>query len=479
MVVNRRGKANMSISAWEASMWSAVRTAAREDRFDLLNLYLKLEKASKKYIATGEMEEGSSFRVPLETGTFLKVSFYKNCSTIDVEMPDGRTEVAVSKADSFQREYRYLEAMSAALCPDSREKSAQDALGIGAKAPAEFCNALASAVVGDVFVFDNGRAFVCEESVGSFRTFAKTSGSSKTPHVSEMGASERFTVNTEYPASVQRAYRLVKDSYSCDVKMKVTTVTAARQILNSLFADAESTKVVTLGPNRIVAQKSATEKGMVYFNETGDRLSERQVLLTLAWLEANPNKIEISRCAPPSPAQKFDDSMLVRTVDELMARKMYQDAVGVVKGYVLLNGGVLEVDMRSFVKDEEGYEAVSYLFKRENDGELSITEVRYEGNDFSKEIASVRRVGEESVVAYCSRKYDEKFSHIKSMVVENALEQFPKWKGEFFEKVTSELSRTKMMTERAFGVEISEASGRLAALASAPFEPEQEEYEND
>ena len=469
MKIVKKGNVQMNVKDWETSMWRAMRIASAENKYDILNLYIKLEAASKKYIESRAMEEGSKFKVPLENGTNLSISFYKDYSTVVAELPNGKTDVAVSKEDSFHKEYRYLDAVSSTL-----EISK---LGIGPKASSEFHSMLANARVGDVFVFDKGKAYVCDTVFDKFRSFKETCGQTRSPKFNDIKNAEGFTVSIDDEASIQNAYREVKDNYTNDIKVGITSVSDSRLILNSLLANINETKELSLGPNKVVAQKNREGRGLVYFDETGKRVSEEQVLLMLSWLEAKPNQIDINRIGPSSPKEEFSDSMLMRTVDELLSSKRYKDAIDVVKGACITNGGVLELDMSSYVKKDGEYEAVSYAFKLNDEGEIDIQKILYDNNDFNKNIALVESVSEEDVVSYCEQKYDENFRYIKSVVIEECFEKYPQWHGEFFEKMVNKIAENKMREEKVFGANLKYASDDIAALSNIKFENSEEELD--
>lgn len=468
-----------SFSNWQASMWSAVRTAERESHYDLLNLYLKLEKKSKSLLASGEMNEGDLFCVPLETGQMMKIRFYKDYSTVDMQQPNGLVDNAISRQDSYRKEYRYLLATSRAL-----EASHY---GIGAKASKEFYQVMSEAKVGDVFVFDRGQSYVCAGIFDKYKDFRKTCGISNKPNIKCIDEADHFSVDVTNELSIQEAFREVKDPYTNDIKMKITSLTDARGILNSLLADIETTKEINLGPNKIVAQKNRERKehfyvdsagkhsvvaqkenGLVYFDSTGKQIPEEKVLLTLAWLEARPNEITVNRIGPEFPVDEFETILSKRTIDEFMADKEYGKAVDYIEG-LCLNNGMLELDMSSYIKDNESYEAVSFVFKLNSDNHVSISKVTYTDNDFDKNVKAIEEVSAKDVVSYCEQKYDEKFVYIKNQIIEDCFERFPDWKGDLYDTVVERLAKERVDSSRLFDVHLDYAKSNIQALAKIDF----------
>lgn len=450
-----------SFKNWQASMWSAVRTAERESHYDLLNLYLKLEKKSKSLLANGEMSEGDLFCVPLETGQMMKIHFYKDYSTVDMQQPDGRISIAINKNDSYKKEYRYLQATTDAI--ETQE------LGIGAKASKEFHQVMSEAKVGDVFVFDRGQAYVCAGIFDKYKDFRKTCGISNKPNVKCIEEADHFSVDITSDLSIQKAFREVKDPYTNDIKMKITSLTDARGILNSLLADIETTKEIDLGPNKIVAQKNREGKGLVYFDSTGKQIPEEKVLLTLAWLEARPNEITVNRIGPEFPVDEFDTIIYKRTIDSLMAKHAYREAVDYIQGLCLKNGS-MELDMNSYVKNGESYEAISYVFKKTEDNDVKISKVTYVDNDFNKNIKSIESTSINEIVTYCQQKYDENFVYIKNQILEECFEKFPDWQSDMYKDLVEKLAKEKTDKMSIFDTKIDHVKDDVSALARIDFD---------
>ena len=449
-----------SFSNWQASMWSAVRVAERENHYDVLNLYLKLEKMSKPFLESGEMKQGDLFCVPLETGQMMRIRFYNEYSTVDMQNPNGRISPAVTEKDSYIKEYRYLLATT-----DTLEASHY---GIGAKASKEFHKAMSEAKIGDVFVFDRGQSYVCAGEFDKYKDFRKTCGASKKPVVKCIDEAEHFSVDITNELSIQEAFREVKDPYTNDIKMSIVSITDARGILNSLLADIDTTKELVLGPNKIVAQKNKEGKGLVYFDSTRKQIPEEKVLLTLAWLEARPNEITVNRIGPEFPADEFETILSKRTIDEFMADKEYGKAVDYIEG-LCLNNGMLEFDMSSYIKDNESYEAVSFVFKLNSDNHVSISKVTYTDNDFDKNVKAIEEVTAKDVVSYCEQKYDEKFVYIKNQIIEDCFERFPDWKGDLYDTVVERLAKERVDNSQLFDVHLDYAKSNIQALAKIDF----------
>lgn len=445
---------NMGIKNWEETMHSALRTAINDSPYDAVNLYLKLEKASKDYLKNGDMKEGDVFRVPLETGIMLDVSFYKDHSTVIANYPNGKREYAINRNDSFNKEYRYLDAITKGL------ETAN--LGIGPKYSDEFFNLMSKAKPGDVFVFDNGVSLVCEGKMLNMLSFVEVSKNINVPYIEDFAKQNRIPLNLDDPNSIQKMYREVKDNYTNDVKMSITSVTNARGVLNKLIANKDITKEFSIGPNKFIAQKEKDGKGLVYYSN-GNKISETKMLTLLAWLDASPNKVEIKDIRPSLPSQEFSDMMFKRTLDEIMSKHEFEKGLELISGYCLNNPEVLQVDMFSYLENKLDYEAVRFAFKFE-DNNLSIKKITYEDNDFNKNPIKIEKQSFEDVIDYCKAKYDDKFNYIKNNMIEEIHKEYPKWQSEFFHKILDDYIENKLKEDSVIDLNITNANKDISSF---------------
>ena len=234
---------------WEFSFVSAMRVAMRQDKYDVLNLYLKLEKASKKHLTSGEMKEGDSFIVPLENGSMLKQYFYYEYSILTLTRPNKKETTVISKEASVKKEYEYLLGYTHAL-EDSL-------LGIGPRYNAKFVHTLREVKPGQVLVFDNGRSYVCQYNKDDVLRLVITSDTITIPYLAEFKNSESFSINLTDEIGIQKFYAQVRDMYNDDVRCRVTTTYQAQELLNKYIAGLDKqTKLLQLGPNQIRMKKS-------------------------------------------------------------------------------------------------------------------------------------------------------------------------------------------------------------------------------
>lgn len=414
-VVSYKKKEDINMKNWEYTMHAAVRRAIRNKRDDVVNLYLQLEKASKPLLAFGEMQEGDIFKVPLEDGTIMDISFYKEYSTVDVTNLDGKKINAITKADSYKKEYRFLEGLSFTLN--------NVGLGIGPHYPKEFEDILVNLRPGDILRFDNNKAYVCSASTGATVGFVRISNGDKTPNIKDIHTYETTGVVKGIPIEIQKFYRSVRDEYTDDTKFKVTSITSVRELLNFLIANRSDSKELTIGPNKFFVKPAKDGKGLSYYDNSGNLVSEERMLFLLGWLKASPNTVNVNRFSNFSSENEFKDVECKRNFERMMGENHFKDAFSFLSGYLTANEDSVQIDMSSYVQEGLDFEAVSYILKSKN-GELSIKKLSYIDNDFTKEVSKVQDVSLEDVIIYCNDKYNKEYTLVKNNVINKYLSSY-------------------------------------------------------
>lgn len=418
----KKVNSKLKMKNWEYQMHSAVRVSFIENKVDILNLYLNLEKMAKPFLENNEMEEGSSFRVPLSDGSDFIATFYKNYTLADVIYSDGSKQSLVSKKDAYMEDYSKMDLVSSML--------RQSDLGIGLQVPEEFRNFLKECKSGDVVHFDSNLAYVCEYTIGSgdnlTLSFRRISNN-KSPSLNEIDSYESVPVVYKSNISVQNFYDKIKDAYTDDMKYGLSTINDARALLNKLVSNIDVAKEISIGSNRFLVKKSTSDKNLVYYDSKGNLLPENKILYYLGWLKSSPNNVKIKRLEKPTAKMDFEDRQIKREFEDLMYNsKDYQTALNKLFAYCEANDGLLKIDMSSYVQNEVDFEAVTFTIKSEN-GNLSIKKLYYEDNDFNKNVVKIVNSSETELLQYCKQKYNENFKLIKSKFAEQVKKDHPEW----------------------------------------------------
>lgn len=452
------------MQTWEYSMTSAMRVAMKQNKFNILNLYIKLEKASKKYLESGEMKNGDVFFIPLEDGAFLEQKFYDKYSTLSLINPDKTAIMVISEQDSITQEYRYLLGYSQAL--------KNSGLGIGARYPEKLPQILKEIKIGQVLVFDNGRSFVCEKNENGFLQLVRTSDTTNIPHISAFKDSERISVLLYDNISLQHFYAQVRDDYNDDVRFRITTTYKAQEILNQCLAGLDkNTKLLKIGPNEIRVKRNFLSKELSFYNKNGTKVPEESIKLMLGWLDAAPVITEFKRKNHTAETE-FNDNMIRSDFDTLFSLEGYEEAYTLIAGYCKQNEKDLSINFNSYIDGE----AVSFIFKYENDV-CHIYKANFANNNYNSEPTSIKEVSDKEFIAFCEVKYNETFIRVHNDIKNEILQTYPQYHGEFLDKVINNLTEKKIKEEKLFSPEITPIREDLSTLIESL--EEQYEYEQE
>lgn len=201
-------------SIWKKELNEVIRKSSLEKRINLLGLLFELERKAKDFIGSGEMDEGAVIGVPLESGAFINIHFFKDCFTAEVIDREENVGYGITKDDYFRRDFKYL--MGAMNTLEAVK------FGIGPKIPDEFHRFLSGLKKGDSITFDNGISYSCEGGLDHFLLFKLIEND--TPINDKMMKNTtippEFSVDTENEFSVQAVYRVFKNPDNWEIRVK-------------------------------------------------------------------------------------------------------------------------------------------------------------------------------------------------------------------------------------------------------------------
>lgn len=457
-----------SLKNWEINMYSALRIAMNQSKYDILNLYLKLEKASKKFFEINEMTEGDTFTIPLEDGSFLEHKFYKDCTTVDLINPDKTIKSAITREDSYKKEYSFLDGYTQAL------KNSE--MGIGPHYPEELKEFLKNIKVGEVLVFDNGKSFVCSLNDGEQLNLIQTSNNTKVPHISEINKSKSYSVILSNKLSLQHFYSAVRDNYNDDLRCRITTTNKAQELINRCYAGLDKkTKKIKIGPNEFKVKKSINSNKMKWYDNNGNKIEEEKVKLLLGWLDIVPVITEFKR-EETDPQNEFNDNIIREEINKLFAGKYFMDAADMLSKYCVANNQELSINLSSYIDNNGNYEATTFVFRSDNNN-CRIFKLSYADNDFTKDPNQIEEVDEADFYEFCEQKFDERFIMIENDIKKEILKNYPQYKGKLFEKIIHDLAEKEAKRQKIFNINIEKSREDISNLTKSMLEKEEDEIE--
>ena len=144
----------------------------------------------------------------------------------------------------------------------------------------------------------------------------------------------------------------------------------------------------------------------------------------------------------------------------------FEGAVGILRDLCTANNGALQIDMSSYEKVDGSYHAVTYEMSASH-GEVSITKVSYEGDDFDRDPSSVERFSIDSMVSYIKERYDERFSILQNSFVAKTLAENDKWSDERVRALAGNIVARMIEKEGFLNTTVGPPSKPIAGLTAA------------
>lgn len=448
----------MSLKPWEFHLTSAMRTAMYANKFDIVNLYIKLEQTAKEYLESGEMKEGDSFKIPLENGAMLTQSFYKGYSTLTLKRPNNKIREVISKDDLYKKEYTFLIGYSEAL-EDSE-------LGIGARFTEKIKNALSEIKVGQVITFENGRSYVCRCTNGKDIGLTQVSNLTKIPDMSEFEETKEDMVHIQSDLSLQHFYAQVRDDYNDDVRGRFSMSYKTQEIYNQIYAGiGNKLKLVQLGPNVFRVKKALLSRELRWYDNNGKLIPNEKIKSIIGWLNTAPVIMDFKR-DEQTYKQEFDDNLLKGEVNQLLSNKEYENAGKMIMAYCEKEKETLSINISSYIDKNDDYQAVSFVFSY-NNGKCNISKLTYDDNNYLSDPSYIEESSLEEFIEFCHLKYDENFLYIENDIKSQLLEQYPQYKNDFAKDLMNKFAIEKAKEQVSLDVDIARTPPDIGDLTKS------------
>ena len=109
--------------------------------------------------------------------------------------------------------------------------------------------------------------------------------------------------------------------------------------------------------------------------------------------------------------------------------------------------------------------------------------------NFSKNPSTIENASLEDVIHYCEKKYDEKFTYVKSSFVEDVCKEFPQWESEKVDRFSNNYVEKVMKDLSIIDMNFKHVDSNISSIMGIDFEKtknketntenNEEEYEED
>lgn len=449
----------MGISRWQKEMTYIVNLVRQEDRFNLILLYEKLKKSGEWFIARSTIEEGTLFKVLLESGSCMELQFYRNYTLLVSYGEEGR-QVLVDRTDSIQKDYRTLEGYMIAM--------KENHFGIGAPYPEKFKDIVLGMNPGELIVFDRGISYAEmkkeEETVYLKKTCPKIEHPENIDFKTLFKSYKTIEVNPYDRISLQRYWNRVCNTNTGSMTARIEVLSNAQLLINQCAGtiSAGQTKKLDFGVIVFHVKRSRIKHILKWYLDNGESIDENTVKIMIAWLNAAPVITEFKR-NDNNAVYDFNDTLIKGNLEELYRKKDYATAYRLISEYCKKEKGSLSVSQTSYVKNGMKYGGVSFLFTKDD-----VFKLEYPDGDFTKDAASIKKAGMDEFIKFCEEKYNDSFLSLKNEKMAEIKAQYKSAPEEIMEKVAeTEAKREMEMSGHDIDMQIGIAEQDVSSLADS------------
>lgn len=366
-------------------------------------LYIALEQASKKYLASEEMWQGQDYDIPLEDGSVLKMQMYDNYSTLTATNPKGESREIISKDASVKKEYSALDFYTFGM----------SAVGIGHRFPANFDKMLMKELKpGRIISFDgidkdHQFSMVCTKVEGRLPYV-------KSIHLGEFKdiSAKSFMKEKEQPLSMtdselQKLYNTVKTRTGNVIPRHEKIDCFAQEQINKLLSGLKpgKTQVLQFGNERLRVHRSLFGNKLSWYDKNGERITEEAAKVFIAWCHNAPVITEVSAVNKTIEGD-VKAYGFYREYEEHLKSQNFRAAADVAKDFCERNGKDFAIDVSTYVNSQEQAIATTFCFKSASDGHCEVYKVTYKDNDFTKGAESIKAVPLSDFILFAEHKYE-------------------------------------------------------------------------
>ncbi|MCR5670142.1 MAG: hypothetical protein K6G10_03985 [Butyrivibrio sp.] len=396
------------MSEWQKVTDTTIRSYfGTSERFNFLKLLSECEKKVRPLIQKEEGDNKHVHLVPLDNGGLLEVDFHKKYTLVyEYDEKMQKTEV-LARTSSERGETATLRSFSSKL-----KKSK---VGVGYPFPETLQNMFRSLRVNELFVFENGLAFLCTKRQGNIVTLKKICGNitGDSDISTLLSDGKEFDVDPSATNEMQALYRLVFDKYTDSAKGRISNMALTKEYVDVLIGGAESKtdKRIDLGPMMFRLKKPFMSQPKIYDSENHVMAPEKMVVL-YAWMRNAPVIIDFIH-ADNKKDHSFDNTRFEEHIEQFFKDGKFDNAYRSICEYVLRLKGELKIEIKTYIKSGDDFYADGFLFSFEN-GTVFTRRATYADNDITHRIVSLKKSPQRIFTDFCTEKYNSDYFLMKN-----------------------------------------------------------------
>ena len=398
---------------WEERLYALTEWCINEDRFDILNLYLKLSNKAADWIKNKKygISAGDTFYVPRENGTKLKFTFYQGTTQLEtVNNGLDNNYILISKTDSYKKEYSAIHQLEKELKSEKK--------GLGLPAPDNMYDLCADLNQGDTITFEGKNTYCCIKKDHRYLTLLKTfTGDIKNVSAKTFKHMEKVVIDYSKDSDRQDLFSQNRITSSGAIVTKVTSGSFAQEYINKLYSELQpgKTKKLKWGPINVLARRRRIGKGLVWYLD-GEKTEEPVVKNIIGYFNNAPFETEFKR-NNRNLKTNFDDLQCLETIKQMGAKTDFSSVYLMLCNYVANNHQSVSVDLKTFAPDNNGnYLAQGFAFQ-EIDGQVNVFALHYENNDFNNEVTNMKEIDIKEFVSFCNRVNEHNKTYLLDSVI--------------------------------------------------------------
>lgn len=429
--------------AWQAVCNRIVQEHKKTNDQDLMDLFKDMDRSMQVYFEDKKIANNSMYNVYMSDQSVLKFIFFEWYTTL-YHIKKGNESCIVSENNYHSRNYAKLR--------DLENKIRTENMHLGIYIPPKFIKCLKDIEPGELLTFSNESTYACFDHQKDILTLKQCCRMSKaTDNIFELyDRSKNYRINTASNDDIYNFYSDITEAEPVLSYRKADISTRPQELLNKYTNDLDGDKLrkFQFGPFKVRATRSNDKKKLLWYDDMGNRISQLDVKIMIAWLDTTPIVTDFQRedSDTEDSADTVYDEKVKALLEQLYASGRFKDLYNVIGGYCKKQNGRLNITLRTYNATKRGFEAVGFSFVYKNNA-VKVFKLQYENNNINNDILSVSPTSIDEFEEMCKNKKENYKSFVKDKVKENIKHKAPNQKLDLIADI---IAQNRIETGRSF-----------------------------